>query len=287
MKRIIFVLCMLLCGLFLESCNKNSELALVDVMELRRGNVKRIVEFTGTIESDMKNQVVTTNYTSKKIKKVYVDVGSVVNAGDVVAEFEDDKLIDTNIVARQAGVVSAIYVEPGFECSDGRVVEIQDDKLLKCILYIEDGYINEFEIGQKVVINTVFDENNQSFGKVEKISRLKDKEMDGFRVVVSLERPQIFRLGEEIEAKVTVNTWKDVFVVNYGSVMRDGEEWYVLIASESEEEIYTLKKMNVSEIYDGDDYIGIESGLLNEGDYIVKEVYNYEPGLKVNVEVEE
>jgi len=71
----------------------------VETYEVKRGNVSKYVEETGTVKSDNKREVTTT--VSGKIKKLNVQVGDVVKRGDIMAEM-DFETIDLEIKSLKA-----------------------------------------------------------------------------------------------------------------------------------------------------------------------------------------
>lgn len=260
-KYLMLVAYMFCCVLLLCGCTREKVTDSVSVSSLHIGNVKSTVRFDGAVISQLEDQVVYTTNVDSKVMEIFVEEGSRVNSGDVLAELEYSETEDYKVIAKQTGIVTEIYAKKGECCVDGRVLSIQDDQLLCGEMFVDDNYINKIYEDQSVLITSKYDDEARSFGRVEHIYRIKIQETGLYRIEFTIEKPQEYNLGEELFVGVTLEEWEDVFLVERGAVMNSDSDCYVLVAKQ-QGDYYVLERVDIDGVYYGDDNIGIEgSGL--------------------------
>lgn len=282
---IIFILMVVL----MTGCNKETvDLTQADVEILDKKTVKRTENFQGVIRSSEPDFIVTTELIDYPVKEIKVQVGDVVEAGEVlcVLDTQGKKLTDNQsveIVATYGGVVSEIYAIEGVRPIDGMIMSITDAQNLCAEIWIDEKEISQVELGQNVSVYSEEIEGVESFGNVNNISQIKEE--DGFRAVISLERMTQFKIGMNIQVKIELDTWENVLAVQKTAIQIDENGYYVLIANKDKEGTYILQRREVYSISDGDTMSVINSGDIKQGDYLVVDAKNYAEDEKVYINI--
>ncbi len=282
---IIFILMVVL----MTGCNKETvDLTQADVEILDKKTVKRTENFQGVIRSSEPDFIVTTELIDYPVKEIKVQVGDVVEAGEVlcVLDAQGKKLTDNQsveIVATYGGVVSEIYAIEGVRPIDGMIMSITDAQNLCAEIWIDEKEISQVELGQNVSVYSEEIEGVESFGNVNNISQIKEE--DGFRAVISLERMTQFKIGMNIQVKIELDTWENVLAVQKTAIQIDENGYYVLIANKDKEGTYILQRREVYSISDGDTMSVINSGDIKQGDYLVVDAKNYAEDEKVYINI--
>ncbi len=273
----------------MTGCNKETvDLTQADVEILDKKTVKRTENFQGVIRSSEPDFIVTTELIDYPVKEIKVQVGDVVEAGEVlcVLDAQGKKLTDNQsveIVATYGGVVSEIYAIEGVRPIDGMIMSITDAQNLCAEIWIDEKEISQVELGQNVSVYSEEIEGVESFGNVNNISQIKEE--DGFRAVISLERMTQFKIGMNIQVKIELDTWENVLAVQKTAIQIDENGYYVLIANKDKEGTYILQRREVYSISDGDTMSVINSGDIKQGDYLVVDAKNYAEDEKVYINI--
>lgn len=207
-----------------------------------------------SVSSFGSQEVVTAPFTGR-VKRVYVAEGSLVNAGDVIFEFEQGEALygameklaayrqqalaldnlksqlgSLEIVSPIDGVCMGVNIKPGMAIGNGTpVTRVSNYSNLNLMLRVDEIDVPKVEVGQTADIIVWGREGQQSVqGEVMQLGA--GNPMDGyasFNITISLMNPGFLRPWMGAEAHIFVSKKSDVILCPVEALYKENDVWYV------------------------------------------------------------
>ena len=174
-----------------------------------------------------------------------------------------------NLYAPLGGSITTVMVSRGMYASPNQaLLEVVDTGHLHLELGVYESEVPRIRIGQEIRFYLPEDPDIVFKGEVYKVGKLVEKESRTVLIHGHMSDVQedSFPLGAYIQAEITVSE-KQVVALPEESLLREGEETYVLAVSELPDGDYRLRK------------VAVNTGAVQEG-YVQIELPEEEPGKK-------
>lgn len=307
MKKAIIIICTavsVICGVLIAEYMINSDFKDVDTTTVSTSTVEDFIELTGEVKEVNKREL---KYDFPVgISKLYVDIGSKVEAGARLADFDKSSLLNKfeiaklnssdsksfeNVIASLKsapeslyspikGVVSEVYCKEGADIfSDKPLIVITDTENLVVRAKVSSDSFSEIYLGQKALI---YSDEYAVPGEVSKIYPTATKsESDGLSWIsfeITPEESKNLKCGTAVDLKVCSATYENVVIIPFDSVMFDEEYPYVYVNVSG----YAVKKRVVLG-KEFDTSVEIKSGLSVDDKLVMSpKKYNIKNGDKLS-----
>lgn len=255
-----------LCAVFAFNSNAPKQKYLTETV--KKGDISLEVSATGAVSPKRSQQIFP--QTNAKIKAVFVKPGSIVNAGQTLAELDDADLRTAYNQSKLQGSEAKKKAERDLEKAKiiapfkGEIIQvnISADAYSSMsqpafVLITPDEYeillkINEIDI-QKIIIgqevSAEIDALNETRkGKVEALVNTGDisSGVVTYQARVSLENVKLLRPNMTVNADILVQSKKDVLIIPSGAIIeRDGKSYVKVIKTVEGKEILEEKEITI------------------------------------------
>ncbi len=200
----------------------------VKVEQISKETILDTIITNADIEGIEKNNIYS-DYLGK-IVKVYVKEGQLVRRGQIVAKFNRDIVVkrfeDTPLKTLISGIVGKIYLDLGDTVSpQAPIMTIENISKVKCITKITEKDISRIKLGNKAIVKVDAYPNIEFEGIVKEISPVLDpmSRSTDVKIIVSNHKYKTtpLRPGMYAEVKIIVNTFDEMLLTPYSSVLKD------------------------------------------------------------------
>ncbi len=191
------------------------------------------------------------------------------------------------------GVITQLNVSVGSVPSSPTIITLENASQL-----VISGKVNESDIlrigeDMEAEIKTSATGDKIISGKVKRIERIisadeKDAS-EGYTVEVSIDdKESDLLIGMTASVKIILNRSKNTLSVPYGAVIGgDNDGYYVFVATSASNGQYLISKRKIEKGFDGDYYLEVTSGNLNDGDIVLTNPRGVSDGDKLSLTLPE
>ena len=233
---------------------------------VRRRKLGGRLKVYGKIAQDTENYSYVTFDGDGRIEKIHVELGAIVDKGDILVSVRRDDGTVEEIVSDMHGVVLSVFVKPQERIDRlTSLLSIADVDTMRATIDIYEKDLHYVHVGQKVVLTTSAFPDKKFEGKVVYISPKVDEHTQSIKVRVDVNNPEhLLRLGMFVAGELIYASDKMALAVPVSAVQRLKGEDVVFVVEEGD-------RLKLREVVLGQrtkNYIEVKKG-LKEGDIVV------------------